>query len=72
MGAVPGREQSRWEEGGRDMGGCPGGPGGPGCPGGPGGPTGRDMRGAGDGEVGGSGLRAITGVAENVSEGNHT
>ena len=66
MGAVPGREQSRWEEGGRDMGGCPGGPGGPG------GPTGRDMGGAGDGEVGGSGLRAITGVAENVSEGNHT
>ena len=54
------------------MGGCPGGPGGPGCPGGPGGPTGRDMGGAGDGEVGGSGLRAITGVAENVSEGNHT
>ena len=51
------------------MGGCPGGPGGPS---GPGGPTGRDMRGAGDGEVGGSGLRAITGVAENVSEGNHT
>ena len=66
MGAVPGREQSRWEEGGRDMGGCPGGPGGPG------GPTGKDMGGAGDGEVGGSGLRAITGVAENVSEGNHT
>ena len=66
MGAVPGREQPRWEEGGRDMGGCPGGPGGPG------GPTGRDMGGAGDGEVGGSGLRAITGVAENVSEGNHT
>ena len=66
MGAVPGREQSRWEEGGRDMGGCPGGPGGPG------GLTGRDMGGAGDGEVGGSGLRAITGVAENVSEGNHT
>ena len=66
MGAVPGREQSRWEEGGRDRGGCPGGPGGPG------GPTGRDMGGAGDGEVGGSGLRAITGVAENVSEGNHT
>ena len=63
MGAVPGREQSRWEEGGRDMGGCPGGPGGP---------TGRDMGGAGDGEVGGSGLRAITGVAENVSKGNHT
>ena len=60
MGAVPGREQSRCEEGGRDMGG------GPGCP------TGRDMGGAGDGEVGGSGLRAITGVAENVSEGNHT
>ena len=51
------------------MGGCPGSPGGPG---GPGGPTGRDMGGAGDGEVGGSGLRAITGVAENVSEGNHT
>ena len=48
------------------MGGCPGGPGGPG------GPIGRDMGGAGDGEVGGSGLRAITGVAENVSEGNHT
>ena len=38
MGAVPGREQSRWEEGGRDMGGCPGGPGGPGGPSGPGGP----------------------------------
>lgn len=47
VGAVPGREQSRWEGG-------------------------REMGGAGEGEEGGRGLRASTGVAENVSGGNHT
>ena len=61
VGAVPGREQSKWEGGGREMGGAEAG-------------AGRDMGGAGEGEEGGGGrgLRATTGVAEKVSGGNHT
>lgn len=56
VGAVPGREQSRWE-GGREVGGA-----------GEGEEGGRME----EEEEGGRGLRASTGVAEKVSGGNHT